>query len=208
LLRGKPQKLEQLYLYYLLLSQNGQSFIRSKISGSAQPGLKRDFIKSFPVSIPVSTKEQAKIAEIFATIDRAITQTEALIAKHQRIKTGLMQDLLTRGIDEHGQLRDPSTHKFKSTPLGMIPEEWEYEQFGKYISSSAFGPRFPATQYDENGAIANIRTTDMDDEGNIVSEKLPRANLDLTSYEKHILKSGDILISRSGTIGITTVFSS
>lgn len=69
--------------------------------------------------------EQAKIAEVLATIDRAIAQTEALIVKHQRIKTGLVQDLLTRGIDEHGQLRDPSTHRFKSTTLGMIPAEWK-----------------------------------------------------------------------------------
>lgn len=69
--------------------------------------------------------EQSTIAAILATVDRAIEQTEALIAKYQRIKAGLMHDLLTRGIDEHGQLRDPATHKFKPSPLGMIPEEWE-----------------------------------------------------------------------------------
>ncbi|MCL4560187.1 MAG: restriction endonuclease subunit S, partial [Chloroflexi bacterium] len=117
-------KLEQLYLYYMLLSQNGQGLIHSKISGSAQPGLKRDFIKNFPVLIPVSTKEQSKIAEILTTVDRTISRTEELIAKHLRIKIGLMQDLLTRGVDEHRQLRDPSTHSFKSTPLGMIPSIW------------------------------------------------------------------------------------
>lgn len=153
-------------------------------------------------------KEQAKIAEVLTAIDRAIAQTEALIAKHQRIKTGLMQDLLTRGIDKHGQLRDPSTHRFKSTPLGMIPEEWEYDLFGKHISSSAFGPRFPGTEYDDLGALATLRTTDMDNEGNIVSAKLPRANLNPVDYEKHLLHPGDILISRSGTIGVTTVFTS
>ena len=58
-------------------------------------------------------------------MDRAIEQTEALIAKQQRIKTGLMQDLLTRGIDEHGNLRSEQTHEFKDSPLGRIPVEWE-----------------------------------------------------------------------------------
>lgn len=58
-------------------------------------------------------------------MDRAIEQTEALIAKQQRIKTGLMQDLLTRGIDEHGKLRFEKTHEFKDSPLGRIPVEWE-----------------------------------------------------------------------------------
>ena len=77
------------------------------------------------VSVPESRAEQSKIAEVLSTVDRAIAQTEALIAKQQRIKTGLMQDLLTRGIDEHGQLRSEATHAFKDSPLGRIPVEWE-----------------------------------------------------------------------------------
>ena len=32
-----------------------------------------------------------------------------------------MQDLLTRGIDEHGNLRSEQTHEFKDSPLGRIP---------------------------------------------------------------------------------------
>ena len=58
-------------------------------------------------------------------MDRAIEQTEALIAKQQRIKTGLMQDLLTRGIDEHDNIRSEQTHQFKDSPLGRIPMEWD-----------------------------------------------------------------------------------
>lgn len=77
--------------------------------------------------------EQTKIAEILSTVDRAIEQTESSIAKQQRIKTGLMQDLLTRGIDEHGNLRSEQTHKFKDSPLGRIPVEWNPSQ----ISSAA-----------------------------------------------------------------------
>ena len=42
-----------------------------------------------------------------------------------------MQDLLTRGIDENGQLRDRTTHKFKRSPLGMIPNEWEITTLDK-----------------------------------------------------------------------------
>lgn len=68
--------------------------------------------------------EQSKIAEVLSTVDRAIEQTEALIAKQQRIKTGLMQDLLTRGIDERGNLRSEATHAFKDSPVGRIPVEW------------------------------------------------------------------------------------
>jgi type I restriction enzyme S subunit len=70
------------------------------------------------VACPASKPAQTKIAKILSTVDRAIEQTEALIAKQQRIKMGLMQDLLTRGIDEHGNLRSEQTHTFKDSPLG------------------------------------------------------------------------------------------
>lgn len=125
LLRGKTDRLTQEYLYYTLLSDHGQTIIRNRISGSAQPGLKTGFIKDFPVALPKTTDEQTNIAAILATIDKAIEQTEAIITKQTRIKTGLMQDLLTRGIDEHGNIRSEATHKFKDSPLGRIPTEWD-----------------------------------------------------------------------------------
>ncbi len=63
---------------------------------------------------------------MLTSIDPAIEQTNALIAKQQRIKTGLMQDLLTRGIDKEGNLRCERTHAFfKDSPLGRIPVEWK-----------------------------------------------------------------------------------
>jgi type I restriction enzyme S subunit len=42
-----------------------------------------------------------------------------------------MQDLLTKGIDENGNIRDEKTHKFKDSPLGRIPEEWEVVRLGE-----------------------------------------------------------------------------
>jgi type I restriction enzyme S subunit len=69
--------------------------------------------------------EQITIAEVLATVDRAIDQTEALIAKQQLIKKGLMQDLFTLGVDEHGALRSEHSHEFKDSSLGKIPVAWK-----------------------------------------------------------------------------------
>lgn len=80
--------------------------------------------------------EQTQIAAILSTIDRAIEQTEAIIAKQQRIKTGLMQDLLTKGIDEDGNVRSEETHEFKDSPLGRIPVEWEVVPLLKFSLNS------------------------------------------------------------------------
>ncbi len=125
LIRGNAKKITQEYLYYTLLSQPSQNQIDAQISGSAQPGLKSDFLRGVFAEIPGELSEQTKIAEVLSTVDQAIDRTEALIAKQQRIKTGLMQDLLTRGIDKDGNLRSEDTHEFKNSPLGRIPVEWE-----------------------------------------------------------------------------------
>jgi type I restriction enzyme S subunit len=96
--------------------------------GTTFAEISKTALSTVAIPFPKSKPEQTKIAEILSTVDRAIEQTEALIAKQQRLKTGLMQDLLTRGIDEHGNLRSEQTHPFKDSPLGRIPVEWEVKQ--------------------------------------------------------------------------------
>jgi type I restriction enzyme S subunit len=52
------------------------------------------------------------------------------------MKQGLLHDLLTRGIDENGELRDPVRHpeQFKDSPLGRIPKEWEVATISALLS--------------------------------------------------------------------------
>ena len=61
-------------------------------------------------------KEQQKIASILSNVDELIQKTEQIIEQTQRLKKGLMQRLLTKGIGHT---------KFKKTELGEIPEEWK-----------------------------------------------------------------------------------
>jgi len=110
------------WLFYFMQTIN----LRQMSEATGVPSLSREFL--YGIEIPTPSKpEQTRIVEILSTVDQAIEQTEAVIAKQQRIKTGLMQDLLTRGIDEHGNLRSEQTHKFKDSPLGRIPVEWEIQ---------------------------------------------------------------------------------
>jgi len=124
--------------------------------GSTMQHITRRELERFFVSIPKKKDVQSKIAEVLATVDRAIEQTEALIAKYHRIKTGLMHDLLTRGIDEHDQLRDPATHKFKNSPLGMIPEEWTAAVLSS-ITDLQVGYAFKSRDFVDNGGILLLR---------------------------------------------------
>ena len=96
-------------------------------NGSTRYGLTFDAIASAPIHFP-ALSSQRRIAEILSTVDEAIEQTEALIAKTQQIKTGLMHDLFTRGVTPDGRLRPPrdqAPELYKQSPLGWIPRDWE-----------------------------------------------------------------------------------
>ena len=81
--------------------------------------------------------EQRHIAEILDTVDDAIQQTEALIAKLKLMRVRPLHDLLTRGIDDNGELRDPDTHpeQFGEFPLGADTEGVAIRHFNGELAS-------------------------------------------------------------------------
>jgi type I restriction enzyme S subunit len=88
-------------------------------------------LQATEILLPPSS-EQQRIAEILDTVDVAIRKTEQLIAKLKQVKQGLLHDLLTRGIDDNGELRDPTRHpeQFKDSPLGRTPKTWGLSNLG------------------------------------------------------------------------------
>lgn len=142
-------------------------------------------------------EEQTQIAAILSTIDKAIEQTEAIIAKQQRIKTGLMQDLLTRGIDEAGNIRSEATHEFKDSPLGRIPVEWEVKVLSELADVDRgqfthrprndpmlYGGKYPFIQTGDItshiGRQIDSFTQTLNDQGIRVSKKFPAGTIAIT----------------------------
>ena len=117
-------KLDVQFLFQLLKSEL-IPYLLSGQSGTTIQFIKIGQLTGFQFLKPKSKPEQTQIAAILSKVDEAITQTEQLIAKYTRIKTGLMQDLLIKGIDENGNIRSEETHEFKDSPLGRIPKEWK-----------------------------------------------------------------------------------
>lgn len=125
------------YLYYAL--KGNEAKIMGLRVGSGLPNIQQKAIKAFEIKYPEDKPEQTRIAEILSTADEAIAHTEALIAKYQRIKTGLMQDLLTKGIDENGNIRSKATHKFVVKNGIEVPEEWEVVPLSYFIKKLESG---------------------------------------------------------------------
>ena len=136
-------------IFYTLEHKDIQSFI----VGGTRTKLNQSALRSITIRLPERESKQTKIAEILSTVDQAIEQTEALIAKQQRIKTGLMQDLLTRGIDEDGNIRSEDTHEFKDSPLGRIPVEWDVRNIDSISDFVTSGARGWAKYYSPEGAV-------------------------------------------------------
>ena len=127
LLRNENKTLETNYLHIFLKSNIFDNQISNTVFGSAQPQLTVKEIEKFFICFPKEKKEQEKIAKILSTLDNAIESTTRIIEKEKNIKTALMQELLTNGIDKNGQIRTPQTHTYKQSELGLIPDEWEVD---------------------------------------------------------------------------------
>ena len=143
-------RIDQRYLEQFLTYQ--EPSFRNASQGLTFEAINSSELSKWSIKSPSDTLEQTKIAEILSTVDQAIDQTEALIAKQQRIKTGMMQDLLTRGIDKDGNLRSKETHEFKDSPIGRIPVEWGSEYFQSCIfGNPKNGIYKPQSAYSEQG---------------------------------------------------------
>lgn len=117
------------WLSFVLQSAAYRRYVEVHATGTS--GSMKNLPKSKLLALPVSypdPPEQAKIAQILDTLDTAIHETEAIIAKLQAVKQGLLHDLLTRGIDANGELRPTqpeAPHLYKPSLLGWIPKGWD-----------------------------------------------------------------------------------
>ncbi|RZK29560.1 MAG: restriction endonuclease subunit S, partial [Hymenobacter sp.] len=192
--------LDKSFLYQALKGR--ESLIMDLRVGSGLPNIQQKAIKEFELSFPESIDEQRQIARVLSKVDEAISQTEQLIAKYRRLKTGLMQDLLTKGIDAHGNIRSEETHAFKYSPLGRIPVEWEVELLEKVCDVIDPNPSHRNPTYSTDG-YPFVSTADFTKDGSIdlgAVRKVVESTV-LEQEKRCKFNRNSLIISRKGTIG-------
>ncbi|MEX1363020.1 MAG: restriction endonuclease subunit S [Nannocystaceae bacterium] len=172
-------------------------------TGSAQPFIKPSSIRGCRLLLP-PLPEQRRIAEILDTVDEAIRKTEEVIAKLQQMKQGLLHDLLTRGIDDNGELRDPDRHpeQFKDSELGRIPRAWEVRHLATCVRDSApitygivqAGPNVP-------GGVPYIRTGDMSGDSLTKDEMLCTSPRLAAMFSRSRVEEGEIVCAIRASVG-------
>jgi len=187
LLLLRPQKtiVNPYYLLYLLKHPRAKAiFKRMSKKAVNQASINQTELGKLRIPLP-PLSEQKKIAEILSTVDEAIEKVDEAITKTERLKKGLMQELLTKGI---GHM------EFKDTEIGKIPKEWEVVKLidaADYINGYAFSPK----DWKDEG-LPIIRIQNLND---------PEAEFNYFDGEidnRYIVENGDLLFSWSATIGV------
>ncbi|HBS0034245.1 restriction endonuclease subunit S, partial [Klebsiella pneumoniae] len=111
------------YAYHYLKTIN----FASHSGKSGIPGVNRNDVHKEIVYFPINKIEQTAIVNILTDTDVLITELENLISKKQAIKTATMQQLLTgrTRLTQFAQYPYGTIKNYKSSELGLIPEDWE-----------------------------------------------------------------------------------
>ena len=170
---------EHRFLHYSLVHKD----ITKHIIGSTRTKLNKSILEGIPLAIPTHL-EQSKIASILSTVDDKIDSINQRIEETRKLKQGLMQQLLTRGI---GHTR------FKDSPLGEIPESWEVVKQGT-VAKFINGRAYKLSEWEESGTPV-IRLQNLTGRG----KDFYYSTLSLP--EKQYCKFGDLLYMWSASFG-------
>jgi len=148
--------------------------------------------------------EQRRIAEILDTVDEAIRKTEEVIAKLEQMKQGLLHDLLTRGIDENGELRDPERHpeQFKDSPLGGIPREWDTEQLERLTTKIVDGVHKTPVYTDRGIPFITVENLTRGAGISFSPSRFVSRRDHREYWRRAPVAPGDVLVSKDGTLGV------
>jgi type I restriction enzyme S subunit len=184
--------LTEFYSYYL---SSKKEMLQNLSSGSTFLELSKNRLEKFIMPY-LPMLEQKAIVRVLSVVDSAIELADKVIAKTKRLKKGLMQQLLTRGIGHR---------EFKDIETGKIPRAWEVATYGKVTDRITYGFTNPMPHVDTGHYVITAK--------NIIDGKIDYSSAAVTSEEayseslteKSRPEIGDVLLSKDGTIGRSAV---
>lgn len=178
---------------YLFRGPDFRKEISTFAKGSTRYNLsKRDFL-GVEILFPESELEQKKIAEILFTVDAQIKETEKVISKSEKLKEGLMSQLLTRGIGHS---------EFLSSDVGEIPKGWSVLKLSEIATITRGGSPRPIEEFittDDDG-LNWLKIGDIEPGAKYITrtgQKIKRSGLSKTT----LVHDGDFILSNSMSFG-------
>lgn len=172
------------WIKHFLLSDTGQYELLSKVKAGSHQNLILDDIRKIKMPLP-SLKEQKDIVQVLNDTDQLIQNLKTLVVKKKSIQEGALQELLS------GKKR-----------LIEFTDKWEIKTI-RDIGNVKMCKRIFSYQTTDEGEVPFYKIGTFGKEANsYISKPLFDEFKNKYSYPK----SGDILISASGTIGRTVVY--
>ena len=193
ILKVDKTKVSRQFLVYLLNSNKILRKVKKISSGATRLRISRKKLEELLILFP-PLPEQKKIAEVLSTIDHSIEEVDESITKTERLKKGLMQELLTKGIG----------HKeFKETEIGKLPEEWKVVKVSD-IANVKGGKRLPKGHnlVDFKTPYPYIRVMDfsnMSVDTTNIKFLLPETQKEIKRYT---ISHDNVYISIAGSVGL------
>ena len=203
------------------------------VSGTTRHKLNQKSMRNIPFPLPPLPEQRrivARIEELFTQLDAGISALETSQAQLKRYRQSVLKAAVEGKLTEKWRAEHPDVdpasalleriekereknvkgRRKKLPPLDVselpeLPEGWEWTNLSQLKEFSLYGPRFSSNDYDENGYIV-LRTSDISDSGKVNANTAPKLPLSVDQFSKYKVKLGDLLITRTGSLGTLAVF--
>jgi type I restriction enzyme S subunit len=115
------------YLYHYL--KHNQWLMQRLEQGTTFTEINQREIKRLHIVAPNSPEERKEISNTISKVDEAIAATKNSIAKAERLKKALMQNLLTGKLKPDGTWRK-NDEFYKDEKFGKLPKSWQLKRLG------------------------------------------------------------------------------
>jgi len=173
---------ERDYLGRFLRSPRALSYYKAKLRGSTarRRSLPSEIFLALQIPLP-SLAEQRRVVAI-------LDHVESLRVKR------------SRNNDNWNELASSTFYEMFGDPV-VNPRGWPTGKLADQVSDMQYGPRFYNESYSADG-MRIVRITDLNQNGTLDFQTMPRMSVTAHDEHKYRLSSGDIIFARTGaTVG-------
>ena len=188
------------YVFYWLNSV--KKHLISLSYGGGQPNINQEMIRGMKIQLP-PLQEQEAIASFLdretAKIDTSIQKKKRLIELLREKRTAIINQAVTKGLNPDVTMKDSGIEW-----LGEIPEHWGVKRLKFILAEPLKYGANESAQLNDRDCPRFIRITDIAEDGSLREDTFKSLPEDIA--KPFILKIGDLLFARSGTVGKTFMY--
>ena len=202
----KKDKVDNIFLYYLLTSNIVFEQIEKFVTGSTQKTISMKSIKSIECPLPIVKKQKA-IADILSSLDDKIELNNQMNETLEEMAQALFKRWFVdfEFPNEEGQPYKSSGGEMVESELGMIPKGWEVAQiteFGEVITGKT-----PSTKVKENygDKYPFITIPDMHNNVFILNTERYLSQIGNNTQPKKLIPKNSLVVSCIATVGLVSI---